>query len=73
MQAEAGQRPMSKQELDALLRHVVVQHSLKLDRIVAVEKNRENYDVAESKANDRMVYWAYKLLDARGYTATVRP
>ncbi len=64
---------MSKQELDALLRHVVVHHGLKLDRIAAVEKSRENFDVAESKANDRMVYWAYKLLDARGYTATVRP
>lgn len=73
MLAEAGQKPMSKQELDALLRHVVVQHSLKLDRIAAVEKSRKNYDVAESKANDRVVHWAYKLLDARGSTATVKP
>jgi hypothetical protein len=64
---------LSPPQLDAILRRVIAMHSAKLDRVAAAAKAAPFCDVGEEVRMDRRVGWVYRLLDAQGADAFVRP
>jgi len=63
---------LSTPQLDAILRSVIAMQSARLDRVAAAAKTSAGFDAAEAVHMDRLVGWAYRLLDARGADAVVR-
>ncbi len=64
---------LSAPQLDAMLRAVIATHSAKLDRVAAAAKTAPYFDAGEAARMDLRVGWAYRLLDAQGADAVVRP
>jgi hypothetical protein len=64
---------LSPPQLDAILRQVIAMHSAKLDRVAAAAKAAPFCDVGGEVRTDRRVGWVYRLLDAQGADAFVRP
>lgn len=64
---------LSKAQLEAMLAAVVDRHLAKLERVAAAAKSSLSFDIEQARADDKRALWAYTLLDARGFTAVVRP
>jgi hypothetical protein len=70
MSAEA--QFLTKTQRDGILRAVVETHLAKLDRVAATAKLDPGFDAIEAERQDRIIGWAYRLLDAQGSNAVVR-
>ncbi len=64
---------LSPAQLDGILRAVVTTHLDKLERVAAAAKSFESFDAGQARVDDKRAFWAYKLLDAQGFCAVVRP
>ena len=72
MLADGADLHLTRPQIETMLHAVVDRHLAKLDRVALAAKSGPGFDVAQAKADDRRVYWAYALLDAQGVTAVVR-
>jgi integrase len=73
MLAEDANLQISPAQLDGMLRAVVTTHLGKLERVAAAAKTFEGFDASQARADDKSALWAYRLLDAQGYSAVVGP
>ncbi len=73
MLAEEAKFDLTQAQLDGMLRSVVTTHLGKLERIAATAKSFEGFDPDRAIADDKRVLWVYRLLDAQGSFAVVRP
>jgi hypothetical protein len=73
MLAEEARFDLSQDQLDGMLRSVVTTHLGKLERVAAAAKSFEGFDPDRARVEDNRARWAYRLLDAQGAFAVVRP
>jgi hypothetical protein len=73
MLAEEASLQLSAAQLDGMLHSVVTSHLGKLERVAAAAKSFEDFDASRARVDDKRAFWAYKLLDAQGFCAIVRP
>lgn len=73
MLAEEASLQLSAAHLDGMLHSVVTTHLGKLERVAAVAKSFEDFDTSRARVDDKRAFWTYKLLDAQGFSAIVRP
>lgn len=73
MLAEEDRFDLTQAQLDWMLRSVVTSHLGKLERVAATAKNFEGFDPSRAMADDKRALWTYRLLDAQGAFAAVRP
>jgi integrase len=62
---------LSHKQIQQIFREVFTRHLDKLDAVVARERMEPDFDAEASRRSDRVVGWAYRLLETRGAAANV--
>lgn len=73
MLAKEASLQLSAAQLDGMLHSVVNPHLGKLEQVAAAAKSFEGFNAGRARVDDKRAFWTYKLLDAQGFCAIVRP
>lgn len=73
MLADAADPHLTRSQIETMLHAVVEKQLTKLERVALAAKSAPGFDVDTARSDDLRALWTFTLLDAQGYTASVRP